>query len=71
MKEMDQSKHNNCEGCYWFNQCGQEIICEDFTSISNEFTYDEQIYQESLDERVNDYYMIITEMDGDEDEIIF
>lgn len=74
INQTNQLEHNNCEGCYWFNQCKQAILCEDFTTITaaeNVHVCDEQIYQESLDERMDDYYITISEMEGVQNEINF
>ena len=28
----------NCSGCYWYEQCARETICDDFSPIEEDFS---------------------------------
>lgn len=65
--------HRKCEDCIWFEQCGQEEICECYTPESmeeddiNNYNEDlmmrEDVYAEHLDEQ-NSWFSHYTK-DGD------
>ena len=62
--QTNQLEHNNCEDCYWFNQCKQAILCEDFTTYDESFLAEFE-YDDGIKERYGIYEEILNEMETD------
>lgn len=54
------SSINKCSCCYWCEQCGGELPCDDFTPLNEQ--EDIKFYRNDLKERAEEYDSLIEEM---------
>ena len=61
---MEHTK--KCEGCVWFDQCAQEVACEDYSPVSDEESMDMILeeYAQDLTDRYEYYNELIEEQNS-------
>lgn len=61
---MDSSI-NKCSGCYWYEQCGGELPCDDFTPLDGRD--DISFYHQIIKENSREYRSLLEEVNPQDD----